>query len=102
MRQEIVRNLFELYCNAITHGKSYNIFTCGQHYPTKTPSMLDFTIVDVGDTFLDNINHYNRVHNRPLIPNGYDAIEWATKEKNSTKIDSLGGLGLSLLLNLYI
>ena len=99
LRQEITSNLFELYGNAVTHGKAYNIFTCGQHYPQKDPARLDFTIVDIGNTFLKNINEYNQLKNTPMFSNGYDAIEWATKERNSTKTDGPGGLGLSLLLD---
>lgn len=98
LKDEIVRNMFELFNNAATHGQSDYIFTCGQHYPNKNPATLDFTIVDIGNTFLKNVNNYKSFRNEPVI-NSHEAIDWATKERNSTKIGKPGGLGLSLLLD---
>lgn len=98
LKDEIIRNMFELFNNAAIHGKSDYIFTCGQHYPNKNPATLDFTIVDIGKSFLENVNNYKNLRNESNL-NSHEAIDWATKEKNSTKIGKPGGLGLSLLLD---
>lgn len=44
--KEIIRNIFEIYENARTHGKCEFIHACGQFFPKKESKPLHFTIVD--------------------------------------------------------
>ncbi len=94
-QKEIIRSIFEIYSNAIIHGKSEFVYSCGQFYPTKVPPRIDFTIVDLGRTIKNNVNDFlGRKYN------GIEAIEWAVQEQNSTKpkVDNIpGGLGFKLI-----
>ncbi len=91
LRKKINESIFEIFNNAVIHGKSGDIFSCGQYYPAK--SKLDFTIVDLGRTIKTNVNEYLK-----QMLSGSDTIDWAVQEKHTTKIgDTPGGLGLSLI-----
>lgn len=91
LRKKINESIFEIFNNAIIHGGSNDIFSCGQFYPKS--NKLDFTIVDLGKSIKANVNKYL---NKNL--NGIEAIDWAVQEGNTTKIgDTPGGLGLSLI-----
>lgn len=91
LRKKINESIFEIFNNAIIHGESNGIFSCGQFYPKG--SKLDFTIVDLGKTIKVNVNKYL---NRNL--KGSEAIDWAVQEGNTTRVgDTPGGLGLSLI-----
>lgn len=97
VKKSILRDITELFENARFHGKSDYIFTCGQHYPSRTPPRLDLTIVNMGKTFHENVNEFKQqMGEKPVIAS--HAIEWASIKKNTTKIGQTGGLGLSLLL----
>lgn len=98
LQKELTRNIFELYSNACLHGKTNFISTCGQHYPQKYPAKLDFTIVNLGTSIFDNVNGYLSILKQPVL-SAHDSIRWATVEKNSTKKNRSGGLGLSLLID---
>ncbi len=90
---KIAESIFELYENARTHGRCEHIYTCGQYYPNKTPKILDITIVDMGKTIKTNVNEYLK---QGL--SGVEAIEWALKNGNTTKVDNIpGGLGLNIM-----
>lgn len=91
LRKKINESIFEIFNNAIIHGKSKYIFTCGQYYPFK--KKLDFTIVDLGVTIKKNVVNF-------LGKNltGNEAIKWSLKEGNTTRKGTIpGGLGLSLI-----
>ena len=95
LTKEIERSIFEIYSNAIIHGGSENIYSCGQHFPNKIPARVDFTIVNMGTTIKENVaKHLN------TLISGKDAIEWAVKERNTTKPKTEnipGGLGLKII-----
>ncbi len=85
--KELRLNLEEVFQNARTHGRCNNIYVCGQYYYSQ--KKVKFTIVDLGVTILENVkNKFNKE-----LPADY-AIDWATKDGNSTKIDESGGIGL--------
>ncbi|GAI40407.1 unnamed protein product, partial [marine sediment metagenome] len=66
-------------------------FSCGQYYPQK--GRLDFTIVDIGNTIRKNVRDYSE---RKV--SGKKAIEWAVRERTTTrKGDIPGGLGFTLI-----
>jgi len=91
LKKKINESIFEIFSNAVIHGRCQNIFTCGQYYPTQ--NRLDFTIVDLGKTIKTNVNDYLK-----NSLSGSDAIKWAIIEGHTTKQGSIpGGLGLSLI-----
>jgi hypothetical protein len=91
LKKKINESIFEIFNNAIFHGQSDSIFSCGQYYPQK--NKLDFTLVDLGNTIKSNVNKYLKED-----LNSSDAINWAVQEGHTTKTgDTPGGLGLSLI-----
>ena len=91
LSKKINESIFELYENARTHGKCKNIHTCGQLYPSK--KRLNITIVDMGQTIKNNVNNYLN-----SSKTGCECIEWAMKDKNTTKTGTIsGGLGLAII-----
>lgn len=93
----IGESIFEIFENARTHGKCEYIHSCGQYYPQNIPARLDMTIVDVGNTILNNVNNYFLTKSLQQNLKAHEAIEWAIQEGNTTKTDRTGGLGLSIL-----
>ncbi len=98
LKKEMVKNIFEIFENA-NHGECSHIFTCGHHYPKieNKRSRLDFTMVDVGRTFFENINDYMVRQKKTPMETAHEAIDWAVEQGNTTKLET-GGLGLGLLL----
>lgn len=93
LKTEIIRSIFEIYSNAIMHGKCNFVFSCGQYYPRKSPPHMYFTIVDLGETIKSNVASFLK---QPY--SGEEAILWALKEGNTTKIGSQpGGLGFAVI-----
>lgn len=90
--KEILRNIFEIYENARTHGKCEYIHTCGQFFPRKPNKPLHFTVVDKGINIKENVSNFLK-----YTINGSDAIEWAMIKGNTTKVDASGGLGLAVI-----
>jgi len=93
LQKKINESIFEIFENAITHGDSEHVFSCGQYYPQKSPPRIDFTIVDLGKTIKANVNDFLNQNYSAV-----DAIEWAVQEKHTTKSGNTpGGLGLKLI-----
>jgi hypothetical protein len=93
LKKKINQSIFEIFENAITHGSSDYVFSCGQHYPQHNPPRIDFTIVDMGRSIKKNVNAYLKA-----ILDGKKAIEWAVEANNTTKQGNTpGGLGLKLI-----
>ena len=90
VKEKMAEGIYEIFVNAQIHSKSKQIYTCGQFFPSK--NMIEFTIVDTGIGFKKIIND---TFKRKL--SAAKAIQWATKDKHTTKIGITGGLGLSLL-----
>ena len=87
----------EIFVNAVSHGGSSHVYSCGEYDETKTPPSLNMTIVDRGHTIPYRVNEFLIRRNRhPMTP--CQAIHWALKDGNTTK-DIPGGLGLSTLLD---
>lgn len=85
-------SIFEIFGNAVQHSRTeLGIFSCGQFFPSR--KQLAFSVADLGVGMRRNICRYL---GEDLAPEA--AIEWATRENNTTKRDSIpGGLGLKLL-----
>lgn len=92
LHKEILRNIFEIYENARTHGKCDYIHTCGQFFPRKPNKPLHFTLVDKGINIKENVSNFLNVEIE-----GYDAIDWAMVKGNTTKMNTSGGLGLAVI-----
>ncbi|MEK5278740.1 MULTISPECIES: ATP-binding protein [Paenibacillus] len=95
LKNLIVGNVFEIFINSFDHGHSpVGLITCGQRYPSF--SQLKLTLVDFGEGIPNSVRNYKNNENIEAS----DAMEWAFKRGNSTKIglnDSPRGLGLDLL-----
>lgn len=92
-KKEIVDNFLEVFSNVEIHARTKDpIFACGQYFP-KT-GKLNFTLVDLGIGYLAPIEEYTKGE----ITVAEKAIEWALKDKNTTKQDATGGTGLKNLL----
>ena len=88
---EIVKNIFELYENARTHGRCNYIHVCGQFFPRNPKKPLHFTIVDRGITIKENVSSFLK---REISAS--EAIQWAMVSGNTTKRE-VGGLGLGII-----
>jgi len=94
--EKIFDCIIEIFTNVDLHSKTIHpFFACGQYFPEK--NVLKFTMVDIGNGFLPAI----QAKTMGNISNSYDAIRWALEERNTTKIDSPGGLGLPTLLDYF-
>jgi anti-sigma regulatory factor (Ser/Thr protein kinase) len=90
LKEKMVEVIYEIFVNAKIHSETQYIYTCGQFFPQKNE--IEFTIVDAGIGFKNRIN---RRFGRML--SAKDAIAWAVEDKNTTKEDISGGIGLALL-----
>lgn len=86
--KELRGNLEEVFQNSRIHGKCDNIHVCGQYFYSNRK--VKFTIVDLGKTIYQNYIEYFEEEISDEL-----AIDWATKDGNSTKdVDETGGIGL--------
>lgn len=95
VKKRIVESIYEIFVNSQIHSETENIYTCGQFFPNK--NTIEFAIVDIGIGFRDRVN---KAFNSNL--NSVEAIKWAIKDKNTTKQDIPGGIGLALLKEFVI
>lgn len=89
----IVENIYEIFVNAITHGESKYVYSCGEY--KREAGMLEMTIVDCGVSIPENVNTFLSSKNLQTLET-CDAIKWAFVSGNTTK-DHTGGLGLAIL-----
>lgn len=92
LKKEIIKNIFEIYENARTHGKCDYIHTCGQFFPRQTNMPFHFTLVDKGINIKENVSAFKKEDIEAS-----DAIEWAMIKGNTTKTQTSGGLGLAVI-----
>jgi len=90
VKEKMAETIYEIFVNAQIHSESGFIYTCGQFYPKE--NRIEFTITDIGIGFKKKVNQR---FNSNLTST--QAIQWATQDKNTTKIDISGGIGLALL-----
>lgn len=91
--ERITESIFEIYANAVMHGHTDFVHTCGEY--NNNVHTLDMTIVDCGLTIPSNVNEYLLKKGESAL-DSCEAIRWAFVNGNTTK-DSPGGLGLALL-----
>ncbi|MCC6372887.1 MAG: hypothetical protein IT236_17920 [Bacteroidia bacterium] len=91
LRDKIIEDLIEVFCNSGHHANTQDpFFGGGQYYPRA--GCLKFTMVDLGDGFLPRIH----AATKGQIDTSVDAINWALKG-NSSKLaleNTSGGLGI--------
>jgi hypothetical protein len=90
LKEKIVEAIYEIFINAQIHSETEFIYTCGQFFPKK--NQIEFAIVDTGIGFKHKIN---RRFGSNL--SATQAIQWAVEDKNTTKKDISGGIGLAIL-----
>jgi hypothetical protein len=90
VKEKITEAIYEIFVNAQIHSDSNYIYTCGQFYPRE--NKIEFTIADMGIGFKKKVNDRFKSNLTST-----QAITWATKDKNTTKIGVTGGIGLALL-----
>ncbi|MBN3583366.1 hypothetical protein JYB64_13290 [Algoriphagus aestuarii] len=94
IKASLLEHFLEVYANIQTHAKTTGpVFACGQYYPYQ--HQLKFTLVDIGVGFLNPISQFTKGQ----VSTANEAIDWALKERNTTKTDAPGGLGLTYLKN---
>lgn len=91
--EKIQESIYEIYTNAIIHGETIYVYSCGEYNPVDYT--LDMTIVDCGKTIPSNVNNYMKMLGEPELE-PQQAIDWAFVDGNTTKQDT-GGLGLWIL-----
>lgn len=85
-------SIFEIFNNSVHHSDTkLGVFSCGQFFPNRDE--LNFMLVDLGIGIPQKVRSYTK--DQTIEPE--EAIEWATKEKHTTKHKIPGGLGLKLL-----
>lgn len=91
----MIDQLIEIFCNSHHHsGTKYPFFVSGQYFPKG--DCLIFTMVDLGEGFLPRISKTDL-----SVQDSLQAIQWALKKGNSTKLtadQTPGGLGIASLL----
>ncbi len=92
VKKAISSYIQELFGNAQIHGNCAYVYTCGQYYPYY--HKMDFTIVNLGRTFQENVIPYLTEMDAVLPDN---SISWAVQPNHSTKRGTTGGIGLSLM-----
>ena len=90
VKEKMTEAIYEIFVNAQIHSESSHIYTCGQFFPRE--DKIEFTIADTGIGFKRKVN--NRFSSNL---SSVQAIEWATKDRHTTKIGVTGGIGLALL-----
>jgi signal transduction histidine kinase len=91
LKRKISEGIYEIFVNAVMHSDTKEgIFTCGQFFPRK--NTIEFMITDLGIGIRNRVNQYLNASFSAV-----DAIEWAMQERNTTKPNDSGGLGLAIL-----
>lgn len=91
--EKIVESIFEIYANAVMHGNTEYVYSCGE-YMTDS-HVLEMTIVDCGQTIPGNVKEFFERTNQ-TFEGDCEAIEWAFVSGNTTKSQT-GGLGLAII-----
>lgn len=90
LKEKMTEAIYEIFVNAQIHSNCDNIYTCGQFFPRE--NKIEFTIVDNGIGFKRKINER---FDKNL--SAVQAIEWAVKDRHTTKVGITGGIGLAFL-----
>lgn len=91
--EKIRESIFEIYANAVMHGKTEYVYSCGEYMTDK--HVLEMTIVDCGQTIPGNVKDFFERTGQEFI-NDSRAIEWAFVSGHTTK-NQTGGLGLAII-----
>lgn len=90
LRRKMTEAMLELFNNAQIHSETQHVYTCGQFFPTR--HTIEFCIVDTGIGFRQKfIQRFGKKIS------SVQAIRWALKDRNTTKVRVSGGIGLAIL-----
>lgn len=95
VKNGIIEAIYEIFVNAQIHSETKYIYSCGQLFPKKNE--LVFTLVDRGISIKNCVNKRFGSNLSSI-----KAIEWALRDRNTTKKDITGGIGLALLKEFII
>jgi hypothetical protein len=90
LRKKMTEAMLELFVNAQIHSETKHVYTCGQFFPKC--HTIEFCIVDTGIGFKQK---FIRRFNKKI--SSVEAIRWAVKDRNTTKVGVSGGIGLAIL-----
>ncbi|MEP6186715.1 STAS domain-containing protein, partial [Roseibium sp.] len=92
LRAKIYEGLDEVFVNSSIHSHIETlVYACGQFYPRL--ERLDFSVADGG---IGMHGAYKKAFGKDITAE--DAIEWALKDTNTTRVGDIpGGLGLKIL-----
>lgn len=94
LKSDLTAKMYELFANALEHAQSpVGCFSCGQSYNEDKEIVL--TIVDLGIGIVKSVQDYFLINEDEITEE--NAIKWALKSGNTTRLDNSGGLGLSLI-----
>ncbi|WP_312338572.1 hypothetical protein [Sphingobacterium sp.] len=89
-KKKIIRNIFEICVNAVTHSGCNIVHCCGQVFRTGLRKAI-VTFVDTGKTIKQNVNAHLGSNK-----SGSECILWAMEDGNTTREGNTpGGLGLN-------
>jgi len=90
LRKKMTEAMLELFVNAQLHSETKHVYTCGQFFPKY--HTIEFCIVDTGIGFKQKfLQRFDK------NISSVEAIRWAVKDRNTTKIGVSGGIGLAIL-----
>ena len=95
LKEKMTEAIYEIFVNAQIHSQTEHIYTCGQFFPNK--HKIEFTITDTGIGFKEKINQR---FDKNL--SAVQAIQWAVQDRNTTKTEVTGGIGLAILREFII
>ena len=90
VKQKMAEAIYEIFVNAQMHSATDRIYTCGQFFPSK--NIIEFSITDTGIGFKNKVNQR---FNSNL--SSVQAIQWAVKDRHTTKEGMTGGIGLAFI-----
>ena len=92
LRKKFRESVFEIFSNAVIHSETKEgIFDCGQFFPMQ--HTINFCVTDLGIGIRRNVKE-----KAGIDLSAEEAIDWAIKDGNTTKMGPIpGGLGLKLL-----
>lgn len=93
---EFISAILEINQNAFQHGRCDNLYICGQFFPNQHE--LKLTLFNFGKTFKQNLISYLKSKKENTNLN-YNAIQWATKNENTTDPNS-AGTGLTRFIDI--
>lgn len=94
-KYKIIESIYEIFANAVSHGGSKKVYSCGEVHTRANKTTLDMTFVNLGLSVVDNVNNYMEKKGLKAL-SSCETLNWAFVKGNTTKQET-GGLGLFIL-----